>query len=200
MKIISVIFHPLLIASHLTALLLYTAPELLPRIQPQVSRQFLLIVFIITAVLPAFSIFLLKTFKYISDLELVKRRERVIPFAFILFYYGIASYLFMVKLEMEFLFNIVMISVTALIAILLVITMKFKISIHSAAIWGAVGYLTAINITQSITVDWIYYSVVLIAGLTSTSRLYLGYHTSKEVWTGSLLGFSYCFLVFVAFV
>ena len=194
------IFHPLLIASHLTALLLYTAPELLPRIQPQVSRQFLLIVFIITAVLPAFSIFLLKTFKYISDLELVKRRERVIPFAFILFYYGIASYLFMVKLEMEFLFNIVMISVTALIAILLVITMKFKISIHSAAIWGAVGYLTAINITQSITVDWIYYSVVLIAGLTSTSRLYLGYHTSKEVWTGSLLGFSYCFLVFVAFV
>ena len=192
MKIVSVVFHPLLIATHLTALLLFKAPELLPRIQPQIHLQFLLIIFLITCVMPAFSLFLLKTFKYISDLELEKRSERLAPFLLILFYYGVACYLFKEKLEMDYLFNLVMISVTILIFILLLITFRFKISIHAAAIWGAVGYLTAITITYGLTVDWIYYLMVFMAGLTSTSRLYLGYHNSKEVWSAALFGFSYC--------
>jgi len=199
MKIVSVAFHPLLIASHLSALLLFSAPELLPRIPPSASWQFILIIFLITALMPAISILLLKTFKYISDFELEKRNERLIPFAFILFYYSGASYLFMFKLEMGHLFNLVMVSVTILILLLLMITTRFKISIHSAAIWGAVGYLTAIFISQGLTVNWIYYLVVLMAGLTTCSRLYLGYHTSKEAWLGCILGFSFSFLVLMGF-
>ncbi len=200
MKFVSVIFHPLLIATHLTALILYTAPELLSRIQPQIHLQFLLIIFLITGVMPAFSIFLLRTFKYISDLELEKRNERVTPFIFILFYYGVACYLFKEKLEMDFLFNTVMISVTLLIFMLLLITFKFKISIHSAAIWSAVGYLTAMLITQGLTLNWVYYGLVFCAGLTSSSRLFLGYHSPTEVWSGAFLGFGYSFLVLLLLV
>ena len=188
-----------MIATHLSALLIYQAPELLPRIRPQVVPQFLLVVFMITALMPAFSIFLLRTFKYISDLELIKRKERLVPFTFILVYYGIASYLFYEKLEMGPLFVVVMISVTVLIFILLLITAKFKISIHASAIWSAVGYITAIMIFYAITLSWAYYSLIIIAGLTSTSRLYLGYHTSKEVWIGSLFGFVYSFLMVLIF-
>ncbi|MEM6816078.1 MAG: phosphatase PAP2 family protein [Bacteroidota bacterium] len=199
MKLVSVVFHPLLIATYLIALLLYKAPELLPRIQPQVQLQFLMVILLITGVMPAFSIIILKTFKYISDLELLKRRERITPFTFILFYYCIASYLFMEKLEMEFLFNMLITSSTLLIFILLLITVRFKISTHSAAIWSAVGYLTAIIITQGIDVDWIYYLLVTLAGLTATSRLYLDCHTSKEVWSGTILGFGYSLLVVLIF-
>ena len=195
MKIVSVVFHPLLMATHLSMIVLFMAPELLPTIQPPAYKHFILLVFIITALMPALSVFLLKTFKYISDLELINRKERVVPFAFILFYYGVASYLFMEKLEMGFLFSLVMISVTILIFILLLISARFKISIHSAASWAAVGYLTAIVITQDIILNWVYYLVVCLAGLTTTSRLYLGYHTGKEAWTGTILGFAYSFVV-----
>lgn len=197
MIIVSVVFHPLLIASYVTSLLLYSAPELLPRIPTEASLQFLLMVLIITGVMPAISILLLKTFKYISDLELQKRGERLVPFAFILFYYIVACYLFIFKLEMGHLFNLVIASVTLLILILIVITTKFKISIHAAAIWGAVGYLTAIFISQGLTVNWLYYALIIAAGLTTASRLYLRYHTPKEAWIGSLFGFSYSFLIFM---
>lgn len=199
MKIISVVFHPLMIATHLSALLLLTAPELLPRIQPQVITQFLLVVFLMTALMPAFSVFLLRSFKYISDLELENRKERIIPFTFILFYYVVASYLFHEKLDMGALFTTVIISVTLLISLLLIITSKFKISIHAAAIWGAVGYLTGIVLLFDVQLGWMYYASILIAGLTCTSRLYLGYHSSKEVWTGSIMGFSYSFFVMFFF-
>jgi len=200
MKIVSVAFHPLLIATHLSLLILFLAPELLPTIQPQAYKHFLLLVFIITAVMPALSLFLLKSFKYISDLELKNRNERALPFAFILFYYGIASYLFMVKLEMGFLFNLVMISVTVLIFLLLLISTKFKISIHSAAAWSAAGYLTAIFITQNIDLHWAFYLTICLAGLTTASRLYLGYHSPKEAWLGAILGFSYSLLIFILLI
>lgn len=197
MKLISAVFHPLLVATHVTLLLLYTAPELLPRVPEETAVQFVLIVFVLTGGMPAISIFLLKTFNYISDFELRKRGERLLPFLFIIVYYLLAIYLFMIKLQMGYLFNLVMVSVTILIMILLLITsLKFKISIHSAAIWSAVGYLTAISITQGLIVTTSYYGLVLCAGLTTSSRIYLGYHTPKESWTGVGLGFLYSFSVF----
>ena len=195
MKMVSVVFHPLLIATYLSALILYQSPELFPRIQPQVAPQFILVVFLLTAALPGFSIFLLRSFKYISDMELMKRNERLVPFTFILFYYAAACYLFIEKLEMGVLFSIVMISVTVLIFILLIITAKFKISIHSAAVWGSVGYLTGIHLVEGIPTNLVFYFLLIAAGLTSTSRLYLGYHRPTEVWSGAIFGFSYSFIV-----
>jgi len=199
MKLFSVVFHPLLLATHLTGLIIFTSPELLPRIRPEIYLDFLFLVFLITSFLPAFSIFLLKKFKYISDYELTNRGERLIPFVFILFYYAMASYLFYAKLDIGYLFNLVMISVTILIFILIVTTLKFKISIHSAAVWGGVGYLTAIFLVSSVSTLWLLFIGILSAGMTSTSRLYLGYHTPKQVWFGVILGFAYSIAVVLAF-
>lgn len=199
MKIVSIVFHPLLMATYVCLLILIEAPELLPGIYPHATLHFLSLIFIVTAVMPALSILLLKSFRHISDLELEERKERVTPFLFILVYYGIACYLFSEKLHMEFLFNVVMISVTVLIFILLIITLKFKVSIHAAAIWGATGYLTAIIVSQGLEVSGIYYAAIVVSGLTSTSRLYLGNHTPREVWSGSIIGFSYSLVTFLLF-
>ncbi len=184
-------------ATLLSTILFNKAPELFPRVMPQVVPQFVLVIFITTCLMPALSIFLLKSFSYISNLEMTKRKERIRPFIFITFYYAVSSYLFDEKLEMGLIFMTVMISVSILIAFLLVITHWFKISIHSAAIWSAVGFVSAMILTLGIDLGWIYYALILAAGFTSTSRLYLGYHQPKEVWAGSVLGFVYSFVVIV---
>lgn len=195
MKIVSAICHPLLIATYLSALLLFQSPELFPRIRPEVRLQLLLVIFLITTVLPAFSVFLLRTFKYISNLELTNRKERIAPFTFILFYYAAAAYLFTIKLEIGTLITLVMVSVSILILILLLITPWFKISIHAAAMWGGVGYITGIILTYNVSYGSLYYLIVFAAGLTCTSRLYLSYHSPKQIWAGSIFGFIYSFLI-----
>ncbi len=195
MKFFSVAFHPLLIATHLTGLVLITAPELIPTIRPHVYLHFTFLVFLTTGLLPALSIYILKKFNYISDFELTHKGERITPFIFIFIYYLLASFLFCVKLEMGFLFNLILISVTCFILLLTLITIKFKISIHAAAIWSAVGYLTGIFILFPIDSNTPLFSVLICAGLTSSSRLALGYHTPKQVWSGAILGF--CFGVIV---
>jgi len=70
-----------------------------------------------------------------------------------------------------------------------------KVSIHSSGIWGGVGFLTAFTIFLGIDFGLTYYLAFIAAGLTSTSRLYLGYHTKEETWTGISLGFGYSFLL-----
>lgn len=193
-------FHPLLMATYLSALLFTKAPELFPRVMPEIIPQFVLVVFITTGLMPALSILLLRTFSFISNLELTKRSERIRPFIFIAFYYAASSYLFDEKLGMGPIFMTVMISVSIMISLLLVITVKFKISIHSAAIWCGVGFVSALVVTLGLNLGWYFYGLILAAGLTSTSRLYLGYHRPKEVWIGAILGFVYSFLTIIFFL
>lgn len=200
MKIVSVVFHPLLMATYLSGILFNKTPELFPRVMPQVIPEFVLVIFITTCVMPALSILLLRTFSFITNLELTKRSERIRPFIFITFYYAVSSYLFSEKLEMGPVFMIVMISVSLLILLLLIITSWFKISIHSAAIWSCVGFLTALVLHLGVIIGWYYFGFILAAGLTSSSRLYLGYHKPKEVWVGAILGFAYSYLTIIIFL
>jgi len=197
MKIISAVFHPLLMATYLSAMLFYKTPELFPRVMPEVAPQFVLVIFITTCLMPALSIFLLKSFSYISNFEMTKRHERLRPFVFIAFYYGVSSYLFAEKLEMGPVFMTVMIGVTVLIIALTLITIRFKISIHAAAIWSGVGFVSALIITKGADLGVFYFLLILAAGLTSSSRLFLGYHRPKGIWSGALLGFSYSFAAMI---
>ncbi len=200
MKIISVVFHPLLMATYLSLVLFSEVPELFPRVLPHATTQFILVIFITTCLMPALSIFLLRTFSFISNLELTERSERLKPFIFIAFYYAASSYLFLEKLEMGQIFMTVMIGVTVLIILLSIITIWFKISIHSAAIWSAVGFVSALVVTTGVNLGGYYYLLIISAGLTGTSRLYLGYHQPKEVWSGAILGFVYSFLIMIIFI
>lgn len=199
MKICSGLFHPLLMASYLSTLLLLQAPELLPRVPASIAPQFLLIVFVITFLMPSVSILLLRSFSVISNLEVTERKERIWPFLFIGFYYLAATYLFAEKLDMGPLFMLVMASVSILILLLTALTTFVKVSIHAAAIWCGIGYVAAIAMYFPVNLGYTIYALIVAGGLTCASRLYLGYHTPKEVWLGTILGITYGLGVIVVF-
>lgn len=192
MKIISIIGHPLLMASYVSTILALNTPELLG-INPQVVHYFLLAVFLTTCLIPAISIFSLRFFTQISNLELTVREERPIPFLMILIWYSVTSYLFIFKLQLGKPFSLIIISVTVLIGILLLVTRWFKISIHATAAWASAGILAAIAILYGVLDREILFLLILLAGLTSSSRLSMNYHTSREIWIGTVLGFIYGF-------
>ncbi|MEM9895596.1 MAG: phosphatase PAP2 family protein [Bacteroidota bacterium] len=195
MNIISVIFHPLLLATWLCGALLTIYPGIFPRIQPDLTLQFLLVLFLLTSLLPALSIVLLRSFSMISNFNISERKERTMPFLFITFYYLAASYLFIVKMQLGSTFITLMVSVSLLILLLVVMTRWLKVSVHAAAIWAASGYLIALTLKMAYLPHPILFILIIGAGLTSASRLYLGHHSPKEIWVGSITGFLYGFLV-----
>lgn len=190
MKLISGIFHPLLMATYISLILLVGASEYFT-FPVRMVQYLVLIVFLTTCAIPGISIFILKTFSWIRDLEMTDKKDRFVPFLFIFAWYAISSYLFVTRLQLGQPFSTIFISVTLLIGILIVITRWTKISIHAAAVWSAAGILVSLVLFRGLVIPTIMYSAIVLAGLTSTSRLYLGYHKPNEVWFGSILGFSF---------
>jgi membrane-associated phospholipid phosphatase len=63
------------------------------------------------------------------------------------------------------------------------------------------GYFTGIGIRYTgsgMLIPLIF--ILLAAGLTTTSRLYLNRHTPNESWVGAIVGYTFCLTLFFIFV
>lgn len=193
---ISIIFHPLLLATYLFMVFYKISPEVFSPVPFQYISTVLIATFVATCVIPGISIVFLKMTSRITNFELTNKEERYFPFFSIALFYSAATYMFITKFMFSPPLSVMMIVVTSLIILLLVLTFWIKISIHSAAIWSMSGLIAAYLI-QSKDPDFVIVLAIsaIIAGLVGTSRLYLGRHQPSEVWTGSLLGFAYSFIL-----
>ncbi|NJK84018.1 MAG: hypothetical protein HC912_09645 [Saprospiraceae bacterium] len=86
-KILTILFHPLLIATYMLVFLLLLNPYLfgVGNISSQLSL--IMILFFSTFFMPMVMVLMLKQLDFISSLKLEKREERIAPFIFAGFFY-----------------------------------------------------------------------------------------------------------------
>ncbi len=193
MKFISGLFHPLLLATYMLVILYLRAPHLIGPVSIDSIPTLIFAAFLTTCLIPIFTIGILKLTSKVSNLELTNREERIMPFISITLFYTATTYIFITQFKIGIVLSVTLVTITALIFTLLIITNWFKISIHAAANWSTVGILTYLLVTEG---DVFFYPLiywVLFAGLVSTSRLSLGYHRPSEIWIGSIYGFLFSF-------
>ncbi len=181
-------------ATYSCILFYFLFPQVFSPIAFENIPNFIGIVFLTTFVIPALSIFFLKVTNRISSLEMSLREERFLPFFTITAFYGITTYLFVTKIHVSDQLAVMMFVVTTLVGLILLISTRYKISVHAAGIWGTFGIFSAFAIRYLTTASMLYLIIlVLLAGIVSFSRLYLHKHTNDEVWSGAILGFTLCF-------
>jgi hypothetical protein len=175
--------------SFLFILLRFFMPSLLEPLGHRITMYLLLLIFITTFLIPAMSLLGLKSMASISSLKLEKRNERVLPFSLITIIYITTAYMFKIRLDINPVLTIIFISYSLLVLILTLITVFWKISIHSAALGGVVGYLLALayifpdrRILMPLT------GIILLSGITLSSRLQLNAHKPAEIYTGYTIG------------
>ena len=188
-KLVSYIFHPLLLTTYLVLLLGWALPRFL--LIPSIALlKFAAFVFVITFVFPVANIFMLKAFGSISSVEMRDRKERLIPFSMIAVFYAVVVFMFFYKVGNNVNFNKVMLLVASMTMTATVVTFFFKISVHSLAIAGCAGILFSL---QRVAGDGglLIPMVIAIAlsGIVMSSRLYLQAHTLREVLYGAAAGF-----------
>jgi hypothetical protein len=190
-RVISFVFHPLLMATYLFALMAWVFPSALAPINTEGHRTFILIIFLVTFLLPAFNIGLFKVMGTIQSLAMVERKERIIPFVFITAIYCIITYLFYSKTRMDLSDNFLrlMVVIDLLVLVATVCTLFFKISVHSIGIWGLIGMLVLLTkMTALNSLLYISLGLIVLAGIIMSARLQLGVHSSREVMWGSIVG------------
>ena len=190
-KIIAVVFHPLLMASYLFALLSFTLPSALQPIQINFQQTFVLIIFLITFLLPAFNIGVFKMLGSIQSVTMPNRKERIMPFTFIFILYAAVTYLFYAKFGIGLHDNMFkfLVIIDVLVFIATFITYFFRISIHSLGMCGLLGILIPLNRISDNTLLFIPTVVmIVITGVVMSSRLLLNAHTAREVYIGAMTG------------
>ena len=190
-NLISIIFHPLLLATYLFSAFILVDPMLaLPPGYSSVSRWLIvLVVWLTTFAIPALSLALLKYTGNISSLKLQNREERLLPFFYITVFYGFTAYYFSRQMLVTEITSGIFILTAVMILTAAIITFFWKISVHSLSMGGVVGILFVITtmIPES-PVNYIFFAAILISGLVLSARLKLQAHTPAQVYVGFVLG------------
>lgn len=185
-QVTSIIFHPLLIPS-LGFLLLLNSNFYFALLPWSVKKSMLLTIFLSTCILPALSILILSMSPKF-DLNMEKSTDRILPMLLSsVFYY--LGYLVLERVQVYPIYNLFLIAAILVQIALIIVSLKWKISAHSAAIGGLIGGVSALSFRLQENPVLILSLLILVAGLVATSRLILLKHTSSQVYAGFTLGF-----------
>lgn len=179
--------------TYVFGLLLWVAPDFYSPLNQQQALGIILRLSIVTLILPALSISILRFTGYIGSVHLAERSERLMPYLFTSLYYGVMTYIFYRGMSFHPFF-IMMSSITLLILLLAIINFKIKISAHAASIMGTIGFLWALKLNDpELIMFYPVVGIIFITGLIMSARLQLNAHKPTEIYLGALLGFVVCF-------
>jgi lantibiotic modifying enzyme len=119
--------------------------------------------------------------------------EQWIPRFIILILYIVTSIYFL-RMPLTRIIQGYILSVTITLAILVIINLRLKISLHTAGLGGLVGLIIALIKIYNIPLEGFLLPALLACGVVGTAKLLLKEHRPYEVYTGFALGFS-CVLV-----
>ena len=185
-KIVSVIFHPVLLPT-LGFILLFVSGFYSSMLSTEAIRFILLVVFFSTAILPMLSVAVL-SLNSKFDFLMPNSRDCIIPLLFTSVFYYIG---FMLLERIHFLpvFKLFMIASVLLIIALLIISFKWKISIHMAAVGAISATFFALSFRGGVNPMSAIIIVIIVSGLLGTARLVLNKNNLLQVAAGYILGF-----------
>ena len=195
-RFISLIFHPFVIPTLGFLIIYYQIPGV--EQYPLKLRNILLgIVIFSTCLLPLSFIMLMSATSKVSH-ELMHHRDRMLPYIFSAFSIFLGAQL-LGKLPLPSVFRIFLLGSCLVLIILFLVTLKWKISGHAAAIGGLLGVLLSLIFRYGIDLKWIVMASIVTAGIVASSRIILKKHTPAQVYAGFALGVTVLYLTVYLF-
>ena len=196
-RIISIIFHPLLMPVYGMAII-FSAPTLYTYIPFEVKRLVILIVLVNNVLLPLSLLPFFIHSRMISSWSMNERQDRVIPLIINTMLYIVTSYILFRFTVPHFLKSYIMtVGLLSLIATL--INLRWKISLYSMGAGLLLSVVIMLSVKMYTPLIWYIIPAGIAAGFVLSSRLQLNYHNPGQVWCGffaGLLGFSLLIMLF----
>lgn len=190
-QIISVVLHPVLLPT-LGFFLLLNSGFYFSFLNWEAKRLVLLVVLFSTAILPLLAMSVL-TINPRFRLSFETGNQRALPLLFSsVFYY--VGYMLLNRLNAFHELKIVMIASVMVILGLLLVSLKWKISSHMAALGGLTGILLALSFRTGIYPVWAIITVIMASGLTGTAQLILEKNKLWHLQAGYAIGFTFLYL------
>jgi len=201
--IISVLFHPLLMVTYMTAMLLIINPYQFGVFSIVEQWKLLLLVFMSTFAMPAFAVVLMRALNMISSFEMPDPKERIGPYIITGVFYLWMFINFKHNPTIPKTLTIGMLGATIALFASFFFNNFTKVSAHAAGIGGLMG-VAAINYLYfnfdtftlhlgslglfEISTSFVLVLLILLAGIVGTARLVLNAHTPGQLYGGFFIG------------
>ena len=183
-KILSYIFHPLLIPTWFILLLLYSNPFSFAGMSVVLT---VLNVTFQTFLMPFIAILLLIKLDLVNSVELQDKQQRIIPLVITIIFY-LWFYKASQPLKYPVVMSIFMLGAVVSLCLSFVINIFQKLSLHMVAISGALTAVLLLVFISPSDVSYYFLAIVVLTGAIASARLYLNAHTMREVYTGFMVG------------
>ena len=190
----SLVFHPLIIPT-LGFLLLMNSGFYFSMMSFEGKKFLLIIIFLSTFLLPVLSLGLLSFNKHF-DATMSKSTDRVLPLFMSAIYYYLGYY-YLGRLDVYPIYRDFLLATILIILMLLLISMKWKISNHMAGIGGLIGAVIALSFRMGINSSMLLCGLIILAGILGTARLILKKHSQLQIYAGFFLGFMVNYLIII---
>ena len=187
-RFLSIVLHPALMPAYaiflifqLSSYLNYTTPY-------SVKLVLFTVVVFNTFIMPVFIVYLLLKRGYIKSFNMEERNERSVPFVVQAILMMITYYM-LLRLELPRIFYLMLLGAAISVLIVVLINLKWKISIHMVGIGGIAGMLLGLSTLLFLDLRMPVIISILFAGILGTARLRMGAHRPAQIYVGYLVGF-----------
>lgn len=190
-RAISVVLHPFFVPLYMVLTLLYTRTIFWYYTTP-VKLYLIGATILFTMLLPFVVLNVLKRVGVLTSLSVTNRKERIMPLLAGAACYMLCSVMLM-RSPSLFLLGKMMAGAACCELFVLMVTLRWKISLHLTAMGGAMGMLVMMSVAGAGGFTAPIIISTALCGVLATSRLYLGCHNGWQI----LAGFSSGFLIMV---
>jgi len=184
--LISYLFHPILMPT-LGLLIILNSGTYLSLLDPAAKRAILFVMALGTLVFP---LIMLPVLQYrnlvMKNGQADTKGEQLVPQIIILVLY-IITFVYFKKLPLSQVIHAYVLSVTATLFLVTVVNLRFRVSIHAAALGGVTGLILVLIFLYDTPLQGLLILTLFASGLTGSARLAMGDHWG-EVLSGFLLG------------
>jgi hypothetical protein len=186
-RVISYVFHPVLMPTYILLLLL-NLNSMLSLALPLSYKMALAGVVVLTTVLfPLFVTWMLLRLNIISSVFMTRKEERIYPvLAISVFYY--LTYFLLRGIHISIIFSYFMLGATLLSILTLVINFYRKISMHMIAAGSFTGLFLGLSLHFGLNLNAEILTGILLAGIIGFARLKSDSHQPAEIYSGYLMG------------
>jgi hypothetical protein len=186
-KVISYLFHPLLMPTLGAVLILNIGGYMAFSVAPAIKYIAVAIIFTFTFVLPSFASYYLLKKGHIQSMGMATIQERRLPMLLTALFYFFSYYILRNASLPPVLFLMIL-GATLSLLLTLIITLAWKISTHMVGMGGITGAIIGLSIKFSINLQVLIIALIICSGLVAFARLKLSAHTHNQVYWGFLVG------------
>lgn len=198
--LISYVLHPIFIPVYVVYFLMWIHPDIFAGFSEAGKFQTLVIVVLNLVVFPLVTVLLLKSLGFVSSILLRERKDRIIPYIAcgIFFFWGYTVFKEQTRFPLEWVSFVLGIFIAVSGA--LIANIYFKISMHGMAMGGWLCFMVLLMKDSSVLLAAPLCIVLLLTGLSTSSRLILNAHKPFEMYAGLIWGMAaqiaaYCFVL-----